>query len=159
MSNRNSLTSPAAAALLACVAASWLIGASCAGAQETRTAVGNLAISFKLDPRITRSLYMGDRWVSPATYSRVGDATAVAVEARASGNDSKGKPVAIRADWVPADTELVTVTPVGDGEVRLTVNGEGETSVDVVAGGVSRTLRVKAIRAHGALQVEITVDR
>ena len=28
-----------------------------------------IEVSSKLDSRLTRSLYMGDRWVSPATFS------------------------------------------------------------------------------------------
>jgi hypothetical protein len=29
-------------------------------------------IVFKLDPRLSRGLYMGDRWVSPPTFTQVG---------------------------------------------------------------------------------------
>jgi hypothetical protein len=119
----------------------------------------SLTVSFKLDPRLTRSLYMGDRWVSPAVYTRVGDADKVDVEAKATGIDRRGQPVAVEAEWLAADPELVAVKPGPAGEATLVVQREGRTTVEVKARGVSRTLSVTATRKNNAIQVDITEDR
>lgn len=124
--------------------------------QTADAAVARIDVSFKLDPRLTRSMYMGDRWVSPPTYTRVGTGQTVTVEARARGLDAGGKPVGIRPEWTPSDPVMVTVAPTEGSEVTLTVQRAGETRVQVAAGGVSKELAIKAVDRHGALQVDIT---
>jgi hypothetical protein len=118
--------------------------------------VADIRLSFKLDPRLTHSLYMGDRWVVPtATYTQVGDENGVAVEARVLGVDGSGQPVVTEAEWTPADPDMVTIS-AGSGEVvTIKVLREGRTSVRVTARGVSRDLAIRASRPHGAMQVEI----
>lgn len=115
-----------------------------------------IEVAFKLDPRTTQGLYLGERWVSPPRYNRAGDAKSVTVEARASGRDAKGVPKATLPTWVPANPDLVTVTPARGTAVTIIVHGVGETALKVTADGVSRDLAVKSQEVGGVLQVEIT---
>ena len=48
-------------------------------------AAGGIEVSFKLDPRVTKSLYMGERWVSGPAFSSasVPEGETITVEARA----------------------------------------------------------------------------
>jgi hypothetical protein len=55
----------------ACVVPDAFAQTTSAKAGGTTIAVTDIAVVFKLDPRLTAGLYMGDRWVSPPTYSTV----------------------------------------------------------------------------------------
>jgi hypothetical protein len=112
-------------------------------------------VSFKLDPRITRSLYMGERWL-PLPFTQVGGKTAVVVYARAAGRDGRQKPVHITPEWTPADPELVTVRAAERNVMEITVLGPGETTLRVTAQGISTELAIKSAYKGEALQVEIS---
>jgi hypothetical protein len=120
----------------------------------------DIKVSFKLDPRLTRSIYMGDRWVSPPTYtSTLQQGKELTVEARAQGFDTRGRPLAISPRWLPADPEMVTVWPVQGREVRITVLRAGESRLKVVVAGYSKELLIKATNQGDAIQVEIAQER
>jgi hypothetical protein len=114
--------------------------------------------AFKLDPHLTRSLYMGDRWISRPVFTGVrqhGDV--YTLEARAHGIDARGGQVRIQPEWLPSDPEMVQVSPVGeDGTVRITVTRPGESTLRVAAHGISRELAIRATHDGMAMQVEIT---
>jgi hypothetical protein len=116
-----------------------------------------IAVSFKVDPRLTKSLYMGDRWVSPPTYtSTVQEGKEITVEARAEERDAKGKTMKIQAEWTPSDPEMVTVTPPQGNEVRITVQRAGKSTLKVAAPGLSKELSIKATAEGNTIRVEIT---
>lgn len=117
-------------------------------------AVADIKVSFRLDPRMTRGLYMGERWVSPPTY--VGATGQDTVMVRAEGFDAKGRPVGILPEWVPADPEMVEVSPRQGKEVTIAVRRAGQSTVRVAFPGVSRELIVKSAGKGVALQVEIS---
>ena len=119
------------------------------------SALTGITVSFKLDPRLTRSLCMGDRWVSPPTFTRVGEGKSVTVEARAHGRDTRGQAVNISATWIPTDPEMVTVTPHGSHEVTITVQRAGQSSLQVTSQGVSKELAIRVTDQNNALQIEI----
>ncbi len=131
---------------------------------EPAPAVKDIRLSFKLDPRLTRSLHMGDRWVSPSVYIRVGEGKEVTVEARVQAVDAKGKAVDVGAEWTPADPEMVTVTaaqgPKGRGrQFNITVRRAGETILKVASQDVTKELIVKATPKGSTIQVEISPKR
>jgi hypothetical protein len=113
-------------------------------------------VSLKVDPRITRGLYMGDRWVAPTRYSRTQDGKKLVVEARAFGLDQRRALLRIDARWASADPRIVTVSPAKGGEVTLTVHRAGQTTVTVSHGSFSRKLAVRASEERGALRVNIS---
>jgi len=115
-----------------------------------------ITISFKLDPRITRGSYMGDRWVSPPTYARVGEEKELTVDAKVRGLDAKGRPKDISPTWTPSDPDMVTVTPGQGNQVLITVKHAGESSLTVTYGVVTKKLDIKAVRQNGGLRVDIT---
>ena len=112
-------------------------------------------ISFKRDPRISKALYMGDRWLG-MPYAQVGEGEQVTVEARAEGIGDRGKPASIAPKWTATDPEMVTVTPNQGKAVTITVLRPGESRLEVSSDGVSKQLTVKAEYKGEALQVEIS---
>jgi hypothetical protein len=119
-------------------------------------ALTGITISFKLDPRLTRGLYMGDRWVSPPTYTRVGEGKELTVDASVRGLDAKGRPENIRPTWAPSDPDMVAVTPGQDNQVSITVKRAGESSLMVTYGKALKKLDIKAVRQNGGLRVDIS---
>jgi FKBP-type peptidyl-prolyl isomerase-like protein len=115
-----------------------------------------ITVSFKLDPGITKGLYLGERWASPRTHIRVQEGKTCTVEARAGGIGAKGKPVKIRPRWIPADPKMVTVSPGEGSEVKITVQRDGQTKLMVVSPGVSKELSIKAAYQDNAIRVEIS---
>lgn len=113
-------------------------------------------IVFKLDPRLSRGLYMGDRWVSPPTFTQVGKGKKLTVEARAEGVGAGGNPVAVNPTWVSADPKTVTVSPAQANEVEINVLRPGTTKLKVEVQGVSKTLSVEVSKLAGTLQVDIS---
>ena len=119
--------------------------------------VADIKASFKLDPRLTRSLYMGDRWVSPTTYTGVRQTgKEYVVDARVHGIDAKGRPMRISPEWIPSDPEMVAVSPTQGNEVKIVVKHAGATKLKLATAGFSKELLVKAKYEGGAMQVEIS---
>ena len=108
------------------------------------TALTGIAVSYKLDPRLTQGSYLGVRWVSPSTFTRVQDGKDLTVEARAHGRDAKGRALNISPEWLPADPEMVSVTPSQGNEVTITVLRAGESTLEVASQGLSKKVHIKA---------------
>jgi hypothetical protein len=79
----------------------------------------------------------------------------VTVEARASGLDARGRPARISARWIPADLEMVTVTPGEGNGVKITIHRPGESLVQVMSHGLTKSLAVKAVQQDQVMRVEI----
>lgn len=128
------------------------------GDKFVRSAPGlaGIQLSFKLDQRLTRSMYMGDRWVSTPTYTKVQDGEKLIVEARALGLDIRGRQIEIVPEWKAGNPAMVTITPEQGKQVMLTILKEGQSEVTVAYKDVSRKLSVKARRQKEVLVVEIT---
>jgi FKBP-type peptidyl-prolyl cis-trans isomerase len=126
------------------------------GAGAEAAAVTGIEVAFKLDDRLTRSLFLGDRWVSPATFSAPPQGKTSTVRASARGVDASGKHVAIAPRWTPADPGMVQVTKGRGGDVSITVRRPGESKLKVAFQGVTKELAVRASRQGGGLAVEIS---
>jgi FKBP-type peptidyl-prolyl cis-trans isomerase len=113
-----------------------------------------IKVSFKVDTRLTRSLYMGDRWVSPSTFAPARQGKTATVEVAADGQDGTGKRVKIQPEWIPSDPKMVEVTRQGN-DVQITVKRPGESKLKIVAQGVTKELAIKAVDQGDAIAVEI----
>lgn len=111
-----------------------------------------IEVSFLLDPRITRGVYLGERWVSPSTY---GFRDSRSVSVKTNGLDARGKQVNIDPLW-RGDPEMLAVTPSRGAKVTITVLKEGQSDLLVTAAGASKRLRVKAAREAGTWHVLIS---
>jgi len=127
-----------------------------AGPSPADGAVARIEVSFKLDPRLTRGLYMGDRWVAPGTFTPPPQAKNVTVEASARRVDAKGRRVQIQPVWRPGDPGMVEITRGRGDEVRITVKRAGESKVEVAHRGVTKQLSIKAAERGETLAVVIS---
>jgi FKBP-type peptidyl-prolyl cis-trans isomerase len=125
-------------------------------AAAAAVAIRGIEVSFKLDPRLTRSLFLGDRWVSPATFSAPAQGKTATVRASARGIDESGKRVGIEPAWIAADPGMVQVTRHGGGDVSITVKRAGASQLAVVFQGITKKLAVEATRRGDGLAVEIS---
>ncbi len=150
LTNTGLIVTLAASTFLPFIGQAWAAqGADTAGSAAT---LARIEIEYKMDPRVSRGLYMGERWITPPTYITTLDN----VEIRARGVDAKGATVAIRPQWIPSDPEMVMVTPSEGSQAKITVKRAGESRLEVKAGGVSKELAFKAAYKDDALQrVEI----
>jgi hypothetical protein len=136
-----------------------------AASDETSPAgapVARIAISFKMDAVLFGGSYGGERWISGPKYSSAArQGKEVTIEAKVRGLDAGGKAAATRPVWVPADPEMVVVSPVSGAEldhVRLTVKKVGESKLRVVSQGVSKDLLVTA-KAVGSDAMQVTITQ
>jgi len=130
--------------------------ASQEAAGQAAASLTRIKVSFKLDPSITRGMYMGERWVSPPTYTAAGEGKEITVEASAQGLDAKGKAINISPEWISEDPKMVAVSPHQGRQVKITVRQTGQSSLKVAAHGVSMKLLIKATYQDGITQVEIS---
>ncbi len=121
---------------------------------SSTASLGDIKLSFKLDPRLMGGTYGGERWISPPTYT--GTNAQETVEVRAQVIDAKGKPTNISPEWMPSDPEMVTVSPSQGDQVKITVKRAGESKLKVAAQGISKELVIKAKYQNNAMQVEIS---
>lgn len=143
--------------LLIIVFIAAVIQSTYAVAEQPKANIKIIKISFKLDPRLTRGVYMGERWVSPPEYIRVQErGKELKVEARAFGVDTRGRQSLISPEWKSANDSVIRVTPADGQSVEIVVLREGVSKVRVIFGDESKELDIKAVRHLGALRVDIT---
>lgn len=117
-------------------------------------ALAGLAFSFKLDPRLTRAQYMGDRWIAPPVYTgTVGQDT---VEVSVSGIDAQGRLIPVNPHWIAADPEMVAVASRAGNVVTITVKRAGESTLKVATDKFSKDLLIKAKLVDNAMRLEIS---
>jgi FKBP-type peptidyl-prolyl cis-trans isomerase FklB len=114
-----------------------------------------LVVSFKLDPSLMGGSYAQPGWVTPQVYQGVSGQTTV--EAKVDGIDASGNPVrGIKAEWIPEDPEMVTVSAGQDNLVKILIHRPGQSNVMVVSGETTQTLSIKATTTNDTLQVVIS---
>ena len=114
-----------------------------------------LVVSFKLDPSLMGGSYAQPGWVTPQVYQGVSGQTTV--EAKVDGIDASGNPVrGIKAEWIPEDPEMVTVSAGRDNLVKILVHRPGQSNVMVVSGESTQTLSIKATTTNNVLKVVIS---
>lgn len=118
--------------------------------------LADIRVSFRVDPRLTRSRYMGDRWVSPPTFTVVKVGREATVDVRAQGIGVMGASLRISPEWIPDDPELVAVKPARGTRVKLTAKREGRSTLEVRSSGVSLVLLIETRYKDGSTWAHIT---
>jgi hypothetical protein len=147
---------PTPAALRASAPVSTPAAVSMSPAAQPAPAVPapRMVVAFRLDPALTRSLFLGDRWVSPPSFAFAQPGTQYVVRAKLQAIDSGGERTDLSGNWATTDPEMVAIDR-GQGEVTIVVRQPGESDLTVTAGGASKILHVHARRLADAMQVAI----
>lgn len=124
------------------------------GAQARLERTPRLAVAFLLDPALTRSLYMGERWVSPPVFDFVQPGHEFTVRAKVQSIGRDGEATDLSGDWSTGNPGMLAITR-GHGEVTLVVREAGEGDLTVATGAGAKTLHVRATRTADAMQVAI----
>jgi hypothetical protein len=119
-------------------------GSALASRQAANGSFIAIQVVYKLDPRLTGGVHMGERWVSPPIYDIISDRSKYTIEARVEGIAADGSRTVIAAEWTAADQNLVTVKPTYDNMVSIHITGQGNTSLQISAGGFAKTLDLAA---------------
>lgn len=128
--------------------------AAAAPAQARLEREPRLAVAFLLDPALTRSLYMGERWVSPPVFDFAQPGREFSVRAKVQWIGRDGEATDVGGRWSTPDPGMLEVDDRG-GEVTLRVREPGEGALTVATSAGTRTLRVRATRTADAMQVAI----
>jgi FKBP-type peptidyl-prolyl cis-trans isomerase FklB len=115
--------------------------------------IADLRFSYRLDPRLTRGLYMGERWISVPTFSGIAGQTAV--KTRVEGLDTQGRPIVVQPRWTVSDESMVTVTPSEGSEVEINVKRAGLSTLQVTFDAVTTELVIHAEQEGESLKLEI----
>ena len=115
-----------------------------------------LVVAFRLDPELTRGMFMGDRWVTPPNYFFAQEGSRFVVQAKPQQVGRRGEHIDLSGDWSVGDPAMVAVTPRSNGEVTLVIRQPGRTRVTVATGAGSKVLDVNARQVDDGMQVRIT---
>jgi len=135
-------------------------GSALAAGKQVPPPVVAITVSLKLDPRLTRSLYMGDRWVSPATYNSLSTQVgkSITVEARAQGIDALGRRRRVNPEWISSDPEMVTVSPPRGSGVTISVRHPGTSSITLKSGETIKKLTLQTVQQGETWRVDIVQE-
>lgn len=133
------------------------VSAALADTQARGIELAEIVISFKLDPQLTRSLYLGERWVSRAKFSTtLQTGGQVIFEARAVGKTTTGRPTAIDPAWQMADCRIAEVSPARGSAVTIVAAEAGQCQLRVSAGEIVKVLTLDVQAMNGGMQVTVT---
>ncbi|MDP2660088.1 MAG: hypothetical protein Q8R28_05115 [Dehalococcoidia bacterium] len=125
-------------------------------AAPAASGLAGIQVSYRLDPWLIGGTYGGELWVSPAVFGPTTQGgNTFTLQVRAQGLDGQGNPMVISPQWKPADPETLAVSPSQGSVVMLTVQRPGQSSLQVVSQGFSKTLSIVAAYQGSALLVEI----
>ena len=122
-----------------------MVTVAAAGPVSSVPTAEGLQVYFKLDPRLTDGVQLGERWGSPAIYDTVQSGIEFIAEARAVHVDGGSETILPDAVWTPDDPGMVSVSPGQKaGEVTITVHGAGRSTLQVSAQGETTTVYIAA---------------
>lgn len=129
-------------------------GEPASSAGPAATPEPRLVVTFRLDPAVTRGLYLGDRWVSPPEFRFAQAGDEYVVQAKLQSIDEWGDRSDLSGNWAASDPEMVAITR-GQGQVTLVVREPGDSRVTVTSGSERKELRIHARKTPDAMDVAI----
>jgi hypothetical protein len=123
--------------------------------QNAAPTTTRMVVTFRLDPAVTRGLYLGDRWVSPPTFHFAQPGTRYIVQAKLQSIDARDDRVDLSGDWSTDDPEMIAIERHAHGAVTIVVRRAGEGRLFVSAGSTRKVLQVQARQTEDAMDVRI----
>ena len=118
-----------------------------------QSSIKRIQLTYKRDPRQVDPYRGIKQWADGPSF--VGATAQDTVEVRAQGVDAASKAVKISPQWIPSDTQIVTVSPSQGDDVKITVHRAGESQLKIAYQEFSMELVVKARNLGKFLVFEI----
>lgn len=113
-----------------------------------------IAVAFKLDPEVTRGMFLGDRWVSPPSFFFAQQGPEYVAQAKAQYVDATGGRTDVPANWATTVPDMISVIPHDSGDATIVVHRPGEGDLTVATSNGSRRVHVKALQVGDGMQVD-----
>lgn len=113
-----------------------------------------VAVAFRLDPDLTRGLFLGERWVSPPSFFFAQPGLQYVAQGKAQYVDAFGERVDVDADWATSDSELITLTEHVSGDATIVVRHPGDGEFTVATRYGTRRVQVHARQVGDGMQVD-----
>ncbi len=154
---RNHIIQVVVIAFITLAAANSVVGCTQAAETAPKASLNEFQILFKLDPLLLGPTYGGERWVLPPYGPFRHSGKSYVLAARAEALDDNGQPLGASFEWIPEDPEMVTITPNQGNMVAIDIHRPGESRVQVISQGVSKTFNIRASYFQDkAIEIEIS---
>jgi hypothetical protein len=127
------------------------------GAAVQTASADDLRVYFKLDPRLTQSLQMGERFVSPDTfYTTVQRGTELTVEVEGRTLNVVGDKNDVPLSLIASDPASAKVAHGQGNRLKVKLRGCGTHGLQAVGHGQSKQLTVATICENGTIRAVIS---
>ena len=113
-----------------------------------------LVAALRLDPSLTQSIFLGERWVSPPDFFFAQPGTVFVVQAKAQHLDGRGEPHDVAGQWNATNANMVGVVRNAR-TATLEIRQPGDSDVTVAAAGQTVVLHIHAVQLADSIQVHI----
>jgi len=113
-----------------------------------------IAVAFKLDPQVTRGMFLGERWVSPPSFFFAQQGPEYVAQAKAQYVDATGGRTDVPASWATTVPDMISVMPHESGDATIVVHHPGEGDLTVATSNGSKRVHVKALQVGDGMQVD-----
>ena len=113
-----------------------------------------VAVAFRLDPNLTRGMFLGERWVSPPSFFFAQPGTQYVAQGKAQYVDAFGERANVAADWSTTDPGMIALTRHASGDATIVVLHPGDGGFTVATRYGTKRVQVHARRAGDGMQVD-----
>ena len=125
-----------------------------AAIQQPGRRTPKVAVAFKLDPDLTRGLFLGERWVSPPSFFFAQPGSRYVAQGKAQYVDALGERADLAAEWKTTDPDMISLTRHASGDATIVVRRPGDGAFTVATRYGTRRVQVHARRAGDGMQVD-----
>ena len=113
-----------------------------------------IAVAFRLDPDLTRGLFLGERWVSPPSFFFAQPGSQYVTQGKAQYVDAFGERVDVAADWATSVPDMIALTPHASGDATIVVSRPGDGEFTVATRYGTKRVQVHALQVGDGMQVD-----
>jgi len=113
-----------------------------------------VAVAFRLDPDLTRGLFLGERWVSPPSFFFAQPGSQYVAQGKAQYVDAFGERADVAADWATSVPDMIALTRHGSGDATIVVRRPGDGEFTVATRYGTRHVQVHARQVGDGMQVD-----
>jgi hypothetical protein len=113
-----------------------------------------VAVAFRLDPDLTRGLFLGERWVSPPSFFFAQPGPQYVAQGKAQYIDALGERADVAAEWATSVPDMIALTRHASGDATIVVRQPGDGDFTVTTRYGTKRVQVHARLAGDGMQVD-----